>query len=177
MASRDPKLLTPETFERWQQVDRVYTEAGLDLLTYCTLRSLDEQNRLYRGSRSWKQIKVKMQKFRNRGFGFLADAMERIGPCSGKHRTNAAGGEGLHSYGLAFDSAPIVDGKVAWSYKAAKEHWDAYGEAVRLSGLTWGGDWTRFKDRPHAQLGKGGNPLKIYTPDQVHEMLTATKQL
>ena len=30
--------------------------------------------------------------------------------------------------------------------------WHLYGAAVREQGLAWGGDWKRFKDRPHAEL-------------------------
>lgn len=30
--------------------------------------------------------------------------------------------------------------------------WPLYGAAVRAVGLIWGGSWTRFQDRPHAEL-------------------------
>ncbi len=30
--------------------------------------------------------------------------------------------------------------------------WARFGELCREAGLKWGGDWVRFKDRPHVEL-------------------------
>lgn len=30
--------------------------------------------------------------------------------------------------------------------------WARFGELVRAEGLKWGGDWVKFKDRPHVEL-------------------------
>lgn len=33
--------------------------------------------------------------------------------------------------------------------------WSLYGAAVKAVGLIWGGSWTTFQDRPHAELPDG----------------------
>ena len=128
---------------------------------------MEEQARLYRQSRSRQEIDVKLNKFRIRGFDFLANVIESVGPCSGKHVTNAAPGESWHNYGEAWDAVPLIGGKPAWNYLEAKPHWDAYGEAVRQVGMHWAGDWTSFREYPHAQHRHGGNPLKILEPEEI----------
>lgn len=172
MASRDLNDLIDEVRERAVEVEQACKEAaGFDLLIYCTLRPLDEQARLYRQSRSRAEINLKLQKYRSRGFDYLADVLEGVGPCYGKHVTNAGPGESWHNYGQAFDAVPLIGGKAAWNYLNARSYWDAYGEAVRQVGLQWAGDWTRFREYPHSQLNQGSNPLKLNDPDYIREQL------
>ena len=168
MASRNLDDLIPEVAEKARRVKEICMEkAGFELLIYCTLRPLEEQARLYRQSRSFGQIKAKMDNFRDRGFSFLADIIDNVGPCSGAHVTNAGPGESWHNYGEAWDAVPLICGKAAWSYQDAKEEWDAYGEAVREVGMSWAGDWTSFREFPHAQLQQGSNPLKLHDPEKI----------
>ncbi len=172
MASRKIEDLVPLLQSKARMVERACEEAGrFDLLIYCTLRPLEEQARLYRQSRSRQTIDIKIQKFRSRGYSILADIIENVGPCYGEHVTNAAPGESWHNYGQAFDAVPLIGGKAAWNYMKAKEYWDAYGEAVRQTGLFWAGDWTGFREYPHSQLNPGGNPLKSLSPDEVYDIL------
>jgi len=76
--------------------------------------------------------------------------------------TNAQGGESYHNYGLAIDVVEISDGQAIWR----ADNFDWIGELGKSLRFEWGGDWTRFKDRPHFQmtggrtieeLKKGGN--------------------
>ncbi|MCF8368704.1 MAG: M15 family metallopeptidase [Bacteroidales bacterium] len=175
MASRDLNDLTKEVKEKAIIVTEVCKEASVDILIYCTLRSLQEQARLFRQSRSISEITLKIEKFRSRGFYFLAEILEEVGPSSGPHVTNAGPGESWHNYAEAWDAVPLVNGKPAWKYTDAKEYWDAYGEAVRQVGMYWAGDWISFREYPHAQLRIGGNPLKNMAPDQIKEILTKNK--
>jgi len=178
MASRKLGDLSKDIQEKAESIIKACNEAGgFDLLIYCTLRPLDEQARLYRQSRSRQKIEQKMDKFRKRGFGFLADIIENVGPCTGEHVTNAAPGESWHNYGFAFDAVPLIGGKPAWNYLKAKNQWDAYGEAVRQVKLHWAGDWIKFREYPHTQLIEGSNPLKKYTPDEIHKMLVSNDLL
>lgn len=168
MASRDLKDLVAAASDKALIVQQACREAGgFDLLIYCTLRSLEEQARLYRQSRSRSEINAKMDKLSSRGFDYLARIIESVGPCYGRHVTNAAPGESWHNYGEAWDAVPLIDGKPAWNYLQAKAHWDAYGEAVRQAGMNWAGDWTGFREYPHAQLKPGGNPLKTMGPEEI----------
>ncbi len=180
MASRSLDDLIPEVREKAQIVQQACQEAGgFDILIYCTLRPLEEQARLYRQSRSRREINRKKLKLQNRGFDFLAEILENVGPCYGRHVTNAGPGESWHNYGQAWDAVPLIGGKPAWNYLEARDYWDAYGEAVRQAGMQWAGDWTRFREYPHAQLKPGGNPLKTQTPEEIrlalvkHNLLVA----
>ena len=33
--------------------------------------------------------------------------------------------------------------------------------------MNWAGDWTGFREYPHAQLKPGGNPLKTMGPEEI----------
>jgi len=178
MASRDLGDLVREARHKASRVQQACREAGgFDLLIYCTLRPLEEQARLYRQSRSRREIDLKISKFRDRGLEFLADLLEGVGPCYGRHVTNAAPGESWHNYGEAWDAVPLICGKPAWNYLEAKSYWDAYGEAVRQVGMHWAGDWTGFREYPHAQLKAGGNPLKQMTPQAIELALVERRLL
>lgn len=141
------------------------------LLIYCTKRTLHEQAILYRQSRTRSAILAKMDDLRSRRFGFLADIIEEVGPRYGRHVTNAAPGESRHNYGQAFDAVPLVGGKPQWNAVEGREYWQAYGEAVRLAGLQWAGDWQRFREYPHAQDSAAGNPLRMHEPETIREYL------
>lgn len=125
MASRSLTDLHPRMQEQARRVLDLAREAGCDLLVTCTLRSMDEQARLY--------------------------AQGRTAP--GPIVTKARPGESAHNFGLAMDCVPMRDGKPVWSTKLAADRalWTAYGAAVRAAGLVWGGDW-RFVDLPHAEF-------------------------
>jgi peptidoglycan L-alanyl-D-glutamate endopeptidase CwlK len=51
----------------------------------------------------------------------------------------------MHCWGVAFDFCEDKKGK---EYDDVK-FFDAVGEIGRRLGLSWGGDWATFKDRPH----------------------------
>lgn len=65
--------------------------------------------------------------------------------------TRARGGESNHNYGLAVDLCPFVNGKPDWN--APHSVWLAIGEAAAARGLQWGGNWKKFIDKPHVELG------------------------
>jgi peptidoglycan L-alanyl-D-glutamate endopeptidase CwlK len=77
---------------------------GIDVLIYCTLRSVKEQNELYARGRT----------------------------VSGSIVTNARGGESFHNWGAAFDCVPLINGKAAWDDKATYAKMGLIGEAVGL---------------------------------------------
>jgi peptidoglycan L-alanyl-D-glutamate endopeptidase CwlK len=172
MASRKLEDLVPELREKAAIIQQACKEAAnFDLLIYCTFRSLEEQARLWRQSRSRQEINQKQDSLANLGFTFLAGILEEVGPQYGDHVTNAAPGESWHNYGEAFDACPVLNGKLAWNYLKAKPYWDAYGEAVKQAGLYWAGYWANFREYPHAQLRSGGNPLKLLKPQEVNKIL------
>lgn len=172
MASRSLEDLDSEVKNLAQRVVEICVGAEIDLLIYCTLRPLEDQARLYRQSRSRQTIEKKIDDFHSRGYGFLANILESVGAQNGPHVTNAAPGESFHNYGLAFDAVPLLGGKCCWEYASNRPLWESYGEAVRQCGLEWAGDWTSFREYPHAQLGAGGNPLRMHDPEEIRELLT-----
>lgn len=173
MASRRIEDLAPDVQVAANLIMGACDHDGVDILIYCTLRPLEEQARLYRQSRALVEISYKIQKFRDRGLGFLADILQNTAPCHGPKRTNAAPGESWHNYAEAFDAVPMVGGKPAWNYDDAPFEWGVYGHAIRDAGLNWSGDWKKFKEIAHAQKRHGSNPLKEYSPEKIQEMLIA----
>jgi len=127
---------------------------GLDLLIYCTLRSIDEQARLFCQGRSASQISAKAAELRVRwNRADLADLLCAVGPRPGKIVTFAGPGQSLHNYGLAFDAVPLAAGKPVWQTARPDERalWEHYGRLGTALGLEWAGTWTRFREFPHMQ--------------------------
>ncbi len=75
----------------------------------------------------------------------------------GKRVTNARGGQSNHNFGLALDFAPVVGGKVSWDEKLYRP----FGKWAAAAGLSWGGNWKRFKDLPHVEYMKGHSLAQI----------------
>ena len=72
--------------------------------------------------------------------------------------TNARGGQSNHTVGSAWDIGICVNGKY-YTGNAADED-KAYIDfatyiMAKVKGLSWGGNWKSFKDKPHYQLTAG----------------------
>lgn len=68
--------------------------------------------------------------------------------------TTVKGSKSSHSKGLAFDLAPYKDGKIIWNDTNA---FKTLGEIGVKLGLTWGGNYSAFKDLPHFELKPPAN--------------------
>lgn len=117
---------------------------GVELLIYTPLRTLEEQAKLYRQSRTISQIEKKIIELNKNGFSFLADILKGVGPQNGPHTTNAAPGEPWHNYGSAFDTIPLLNGQVTWRVDKIEVTWNVYGQAAVSVGLEWGGNWPKI---------------------------------
>lgn len=62
--------------------------------------------------------------------------------------TQAKPGNSFHNYRLAFDVVPIVNNKAIWNDENLWSKIGAIGESI---GLTWGGKFSSFPDKPHFQ--------------------------
>lgn len=130
MASRSIDALAPVVKARAVAFIDECRACGLDVLIYCTLRTVEEQNDLYRFGRSRP----------------------------GAVLTNARGGESLHNpdqngEAWAFDAVPVKAGKPLWGDVRKIKLMGECGEAV---GLEWAGRWSgKFRERVHFQM-KGG---------------------
>lgn len=124
MASRRIEDLHPKVAELCRKFIDECDKAGIDVIITSTYRSHAEQNALY--------------------------AQGRTKP--GKKITNAQGGDSYHNWRLAFDFAPVVNGKIDWNDLSQFKRCGAIAESI---GLEWGGSWRRFKDYPHCQYTQG----------------------
>ena len=80
----------------------------------------------------------------------------------GPNVTHAAAGESWHQYGLAADSAFLVDGRIVISEKhpVAMRGYALYGAVAQSFGLTWGGSWRSIKDLGHVEWQRPGGMNK-----------------
>ena len=59
-----------------------------------------------------------------------------------------------HIVGEAIDICVLVDGKANWDFENYRKVADVFKECAKElnTKITWGGDWTSFKDGPHFQI-------------------------
>lgn len=71
--------------------------------------------------------------------------------------TNVRYPHSMHCWGVAFDFCKNVKGQ---EYSDAA-FFARVGRIGKSLGLTWGGDWTSFPDKPHFQLDRFGNTNQL----------------
>ena len=98
---------------------------GLDLVLTQGVRSVAQQQALYAQGRSKP--------------GKIVTNCDGVRAAS-NHQPKADG------YGYAVDVAWRTNGQITW-----EGPWDTFGRLAETQGLTWGGAWTRFPDRPHIE--------------------------
>lgn len=149
--SRNILDLTPAMQARTNDLLRMADADGLDLLLTCTLRSPQEQARLFCQSRLKETIEAKARELDViYGRKDYAKLLRDTGMVVGPKVTNAGPGQSLHQYGLAIDCVVMVDGKPDWD--AHHDAWQRYGELCKEAGLEWAGTWKRFREYPHSQM-------------------------
>jgi peptidoglycan L-alanyl-D-glutamate endopeptidase CwlK len=117
---RDVKLLHPDLQPKALRLIELAKAKGINIIITQTWRTKEEQDALYAQGRTR----------------------------SGNIVTNVKYPHSLHCWGLAFDIAVTINGKVNWSAK----YYDIVGPIGESLGLEWGGRWKNFVDRPHFQL-------------------------
>jgi peptidoglycan L-alanyl-D-glutamate endopeptidase CwlK len=69
--------------------------------------------------------------------------------------TNADSWQSIHNYGLAFDIVLLYDKNNDGKFETASwddnEYWKTVVNFFKSKGYEWGGDWKKFKDKPHFQ--------------------------
>ena len=79
------------------ELQRICMDQEVEMKPYCLLRTCEEQSKIYRGTRTIKEIKRKLQSLRDRDLLFLADILDGVGPqipdpMPNRHVTNAGPG-------------------------------------------------------------------------------------
>ena len=129
---------------------KVNSEAtDYELRVFYTLRTPQEQARLWRQSRSIEQVREAVRMLKRSGANYLADVMVAVGPQNGRWATNALPGHSWHQWGLAVDCFVAAGGRAVWS--ANHIGYRRYAEIARDQGLEAGGFWPR-KDAVHVQM-------------------------
>lgn len=93
-------------------------------------------------------------------------------------RSRLKGEKGLHTQGFAIDIV-FKNEKDKWTWDAPEKDWIKLGKIGKDLGLEWGGDWSKFIDRPHFQLKEiervWEDPFDHSTPSTPHGRLHIPK--
>ena len=142
----DINLLRPKTKKLCELFIEACRKAGINLVITQTLRSMELQDAYYSQGRDSLDIVNSKRKKVN------------LPPITEKENksiiTKAKAGSSPHNYGLAFDFVPIVNGKAEWNDLTLFDRCGAIAKTLNVDGYTleWGGDFPKFKDRPHIQM-------------------------
>lgn len=117
----DISLLHPRLQTLCYRLIELSRQNGIEIVITQTLRTREEQDALYAQGRT----------------------------AAGNIVTNARYPYSMHCWGLAFDFAVKVGGKVNWN---RLDLYDRVGQLGKSIGLRWGGDFKTIKDRPHFEL-------------------------
>lgn len=172
--SRDINDLSPEFKSLVEEFIIVCEATGYPMRPFYTLRTPFEQAKLWRQSRSKWQIENKVQYLKDNGADFLAYCIESVGPQYGRHVTNAMPGLSWHQWGEAIDCYWLLDEKAEWSARRkvdGKNGYKNYAEQAESMGLNAGGNWKSFKDWVHVQMRPESNPGKVYTLQEINEIM------
>lgn len=89
----------------------------------------------------------------------------------GEKVTNARGGYSNHNFGIAFDIG-LFNGK---DYLEESPLYDKAGLIGKSFGLSWGGDWSGFQDKPHYELRPSWSK-KMSENDMLSELRSRSKR-
>ena len=161
------RSLDKELQEKVVKLIEACKEEKISIRLTSGLRTLDEQNKLWRQAFATKYIMNVAKNLRKDHCDYLADAIERIGiQPSGRLVTKLHGGLSWHNWGKAADFA--VQDKDGHVIKIASHPLlQDFGKIVKSIGLRWGGDFS-FSDPLHVQL----NPKEVthvYSMHQINE--------
>lgn len=152
--SRDMDLLRPSFREPFVKTLRdVQLKDGFTMRVFFTQRTPWVQAKLWRQSRSSKEVAEAARMLDREGASFLSEVLISVGPQHGKWATNALPGQSWHQWGSAGDCFVLADGRAVWSRRHAG--YKAYATRARDNGLTAGYFWQRSPDAVHVQEFSG----------------------
>jgi len=137
----------------------------ITMIPYCTFRTLEEQARLWRQSRTTSEIDKKTKFLRENNCKYLAHIIDKVGPQNGRWATNAIPGLSWHNWGYAVDCYAEIEGIACWD--ANNNAYNVYAKHARSVGLEAGHLW-KHKDSVHIQMNDK-SITDMYTLKEVND--------
>jgi peptidoglycan L-alanyl-D-glutamate endopeptidase CwlK len=132
VSERNIEKLHPKVRDKAREfINKVEKDLGIKIRATSTLRTYEEQNKLYAQGRTTK----------------------------GGIVTNAKGGQSNHNFGTALDVVPIVNGQPDW--KTTADTWSKIAVIGKGLGFQWGGDWKGLVDKPHFEMQFGNTLAQL----------------
>jgi peptidoglycan L-alanyl-D-glutamate endopeptidase CwlK len=94
--------------------------------------------------------------------------------------TRCKPGMSWHNYGLAFDVCFLGDDPYLEKDKKAAQTWSIFGKHAEAAGMTWGGHFVTFIDKPHAQRTYGisiQEAIELYSVNGISSVWTACDKI
>lgn len=155
--SRSLDDLTPEFKTKVESVLAIAATRGVIMKPFFTLRSVYDQAKLWRQSRTTAEIRGAIDMLHKNGAPFLASVLDGVGPQSGRWATNALPAFSWHQHGEAVDCYWDVFGKTEWNATHDPDNgYEVYATLAKEQGLEAGHFWSaKAKDSVHIQLRAG----------------------
>lgn len=151
--ARDLALLEADFQEKVRKLLALCEKDGFPMKPFYTLRSVYDQAKLYRQSRTKAEIDAAHSYLMDRGAPFLAGVLLSVGPQNGAWATNALPGFSWHQHGEAVDCYWLVNGNAEWSTSKlvnGENGYNVYAKNAQKLGLEPGHFWSS-KDSVHVQ--------------------------
>ena len=163
----DFTLLDPIYAPLVQELIQNCKSASYDLVPYYGYRSLEDQAKLWRRSRSTDAVNAEIESLRCQGCDYLASVINNVGPqASGPWATNAIPGLGWHNWGQAVDFYWLMENDtINWDGNSVG--YKVLGQQANLLGLKWGGEFSK-PDEGHVQMNKQEIPT-LYSLKYVND--------
>lgn len=155
--ARDLNLLDADFQDKVEKLLAACEKRGVTMKPFYTLRSVYDQAKLYRQSRSFTEIKHAADRLKELGAPWLSEVLLGVGAQNGRWATNALPAFSWHQHGLAVDCYWLVNGNAEWSTTkkiGGVNGYEIYAEEAQKLGLESGHLW-RSKDSVHVQATSG----------------------
>lgn len=173
----DFTLLNPGFAKVAENLLDILQEEGYVFEPVAGFRSMQEQAKLWRQSRTKAVINEQITSLEAQGCEYLANVLRSVGPQYGLHVTNALPGMSEHEWGEAMDVRFVMMSRGAQSYEeidnppnwaAGPDFYKLYADKAVSLGLTAGYYFHSFQDKGHVQFNKIEIPQR-YTLKEIND--------
>lgn len=169
----DFSLLDPCFAHNIQSLINDCKNEGYNLIPQCGYRSLEEQARIWRRSRSTQKVNEEINALQSQGCDYLASVLEKVGTQkTAAWGTNAIPGLSWHNWGHAVDFLWKMDNGII-NEDGESEGYKILGQKAISLGLRWGG-WFSKADWGHVQSDQKEIP-QIYSLKEVNDHFAANQ--